>query len=116
LPPAIVVAVNGMVNSFYCDWVGGDMPMESVIIKDLIPYIDRTYRTISQREGRLVQGYSMGGYGAGHLGLKYPEVFGSVCVDAGALVTDAAVDGPLFTPVFKGDKERFLAEHPLQLA
>jgi len=104
------------VNSFYCDWVGGDMPMESVIIKDLIPYIDRTYRTIAQREGRLVQGYSMGGYGAGHLGFKYPDVFGSVCIDAGALITDIALNGPLFTPIFKGDKDRFLDEHPTQLA
>jgi len=33
LPPAIVVLVNGMVKSFYCDSSDGQCPMESVIIK-----------------------------------------------------------------------------------
>ena len=74
LPPTIVVLVNGMVTSFYCDAAGGGMPVESVIVKDLIPHVNQTYRTIARREGRAIEGYSMGGYGAGHLGLKYPRV------------------------------------------
>src|SRR5262245_14983104 len=72
LPPAIVVSVNGMVTSFYCDWANGQRPIESVIIKDLIPHVDQTYRTVARREGRVIQGYSMGGFGAGHLAFKYP--------------------------------------------
>jgi enterochelin esterase-like enzyme len=119
LPPAIVVSVNGMVTSFYCDWANGKRPVESVIIKDLIPHVDQTYRTIAKREGRVIQGYSMGGFGAGHLGFKYPEVFGSVCVDAGALIGELALNGPNLAEIFKegfaGDKDRFLAEHPMQL-
>jgi endo-1,4-beta-xylanase len=119
LPPAIVVSVNGMVNSFYCDWANGKRPVESVIIKDLIPHVDATYRTIARREGRVIQGYSMGGYGAGHLAFKYPEVFGTVVVDAGALVTEAILKSPrmadVFKEIFAGDKDRFLAEHPNQL-
>ena len=74
LPPCIVVLVNGMVKSFYCDSVDGKVPMESVIIKDLIPHVDATYRTLAKREGRVIEGYSMGGYGAAHLGFKYPEI------------------------------------------
>ena len=58
----------------------------------------------------------MGGFGAGHLGFKYPEVFGTVCVDAGALITERAFSGPnlaeIFKDAFAGDKDRFLAEHP----
>jgi endo-1,4-beta-xylanase len=119
LPPAIVVSVNGMVNSFYCDWAGGKRPMESVIIKDLIGHIDQTYRSIAGREGRVVQGYSMGGYGAAHLGFKYPEVFGTVVVDAGALVREKVMKGPKVGPllqeIFGGSTERFLAEHPTHL-
>jgi endo-1,4-beta-xylanase len=118
LPPAIVVVVNGMVNSFYCDWADGKRPVESVIVKDLIPHVDKTYRTVARREGRVIQGYSMGGYGAAHLGLKYPDVFGAVVVDAGALVGEAAFKGPNLAGLFKdifGDKDRFLAEHPTQL-
>ena len=86
LPPVIVVSVNGMVKSFYCDSCDGQCPMESVIIKDLIPHVDATYRTIARREGRVIEGYSMGGYGAGHLGFKYPELFGTVVINAGALI------------------------------
>jgi endo-1,4-beta-xylanase len=119
LPPSIVVSVNGMVDSFYCDSVGGKRPVESVIIKDLIPHIDQTYRTVARREGRVIQGYSMGGFGAGHLGFKYPELFGTVVVDAGALIGEPALKGPnlsgLFKDMFDDDLERFQAEHPTQV-
>lgn len=117
MPPTIVVLVNGMVTSFYCDAVGGKLPMESVIIKDLIPHIDQTYRTVAKREGRAIQGFSMGGYGSAHLGLKYPELFGTVVVDAGALLDPAAQSptGPM-QGVFGDDRERRVAEHPNTLA
>jgi endo-1,4-beta-xylanase len=120
LPPAIVVIVNGMVSSFYCDAANGKCPMETVIIKDLVPHVDKTYRTVANREGRVVQGYSMGGYGAAHLAFKYPEVFGAVVVDAGALIREAALKGPnlaeLAKDIYGEGTERFLAEHPYQLA
>ena len=119
LPPAIVVLVNGMVKSFYCDSSDGQCPMESVIIKDLIPHVDETYRTIARREGRVIEGYSMGGYGAGHLGFKYPELFGTVVINAGALIDPSLAsipkDGPLFG-VFGADNARRVAEYPRELA
>jgi endo-1,4-beta-xylanase len=118
-PPAIVVLVNGMVKSFYCDSSDGQRPVESVIVKDLIPHVDATYRTIANREGRLIEGYSMGGYGAAHLGFKYPELFGTVVVDAGALLdpslSNIPKDGPMFG-VFGADNARRMAEHPRELA
>ena len=117
LAPCIVVLVNGMVKSFYCDSTDGRVPMESVIIGDLIPHIDQTYRTLARREGRAIEGYSMGGYGAAHLGFKYPELFGTVVVNAGALIdpnpTNLPKDGPMFA-VFGDDNERRVAEHPMQ--
>jgi enterochelin esterase-like enzyme len=119
LPPAIVICVNGMVSSFYCDWADGKRPVESVIIKDLVPHVDQTYRTIAKREARVIEGYSMGGFGASHLGFKYPELFGTVMVDAGALIGQMALNGPNLSPIFqaafKGDLERFQPEHPTQL-
>lgn len=119
LPPAIVVSVNGMVRSFYCDSSDGKIPMESVIIKDLIPHVDATYRTLAKREGRVIEGYSMGGYGAAHLGFKYPDTFGTIVINAGALLdpnlTIAPKDGPMFA-VFGEDGARRVAEHPLTLA
>src|SRR5579872_981376 len=53
IDPMIVVAVNGLAgNTMYSDTRDGQYPLESVIIKDLIPHIDATYRTIATREGR----------------------------------------------------------------
>ena len=119
LPSCIVVSVNGMVKSFYCDSSDGKVPMESVITKDLIPHVDATFRTIASREGRVIEGYSMGGYGAGHLGFKFPELFGTVVINAGALIdptlSNIPKDGPMFG-VFGDDNERRVAEHPLTLA
>ena len=118
MPPAIVVLPNGMVNSFYCDTVEGPHPVESVIIKDLIPHIDATYRTLPKREARIIQGFSMGGYGAAHLGFKYPELFGTVIVNSGALLDPEAVmgtTGPM-PHVFGNDNARRKAEHPRELA
>ena len=113
MPPAIVVLVNGMVKSFYCDSADGQVPMETVIIKDLIPHIDQTYRTIATREGRIIEGYSMGGFGAAHLGFKYPELFGTVVINAGALIEPGL---PLMHDVFGDDTKRAEADHPMQLA
>jgi endo-1,4-beta-xylanase len=113
LPPCIVVSVNGMVRSFYCDSTDGKVPMESVIIKDLIPHVDATYRTMAGREGRVIEGYSMGGYGAAHLGFKYPELFGTVVINAGALIDPSL---PILQEVFGDHKQRGSIEHPMQLA
>lgn len=119
LQPCIVVSVNGMVRSFYCDSTDGKIPMESVIVKDLLPHVDTTYRTLVQRESRVIEGYSMGGYGAAHLGFKYPDLFGTVVINAGALIdpnlANPPKDGPMFA-VFGDDNARRVTEHPLQLA
>jgi endo-1,4-beta-xylanase len=83
-PPMIVVYVNGMIRSGYVD-VPGKWPVETVTMRELIPHIDDTYRTIATREGRAVEGFSMGGSGAAKWGFKYPELFGTVSILAGAL-------------------------------
>ena len=67
-----------MVDSWYIDSEDGRYPVETVIVKDLITHVDATRRTIAKKDGRMVAGFSMGGYGAMRLGLKYPEVFGAV--------------------------------------
>jgi pimeloyl-ACP methyl ester carboxylesterase len=48
---------------------------ETYLTKDLVDRIDSTYRTLPDRESRGLMGCSMGGTGALHLGLRYPEVF-----------------------------------------
>jgi enterochelin esterase-like enzyme len=80
LPPCLVVFVNGLEMGMYVDWADGSAPVESMIIRDLLPHVDTTYRTIAKREGRLLDGFSMGGYGAARLGFKYPDLFRSVSI------------------------------------
>ncbi len=58
---------------------------ESYIVQELIPEIDKKYRTISDRQHRAVAGLSMGGYGSIKFGLKYPEMFSLVGSFSGAL-------------------------------
>jgi S-formylglutathione hydrolase FrmB len=48
---------------------------ETYIVKELIPDVDRRFRTVNQREGRAIAGLSMGGYGALKFGVKYPAMF-----------------------------------------
>lgn len=66
-PPCLIVFVNGLVEGMYVDWKDGSAPLETVIVKELVPHIDAKYRTIATREGRLLDGYSMGGYGAARM-------------------------------------------------
>jgi S-formylglutathione hydrolase FrmB len=56
---------------------------ETYIVKDLVNHIDANYRTIANRNSRGITGISMGGYGAMHLALKYPDVFSVVVSQAG---------------------------------
>lgn len=51
---------------------------ETHLVTELLPHVDRTYRTLAQREHRAVVGKSSGGYGALRLAMRHPEVFGAV--------------------------------------
>ena len=53
---------------------------EQFIAHDLIAYIDSHYRTIPNRLSRGLVGHSMGGYGASRIGMKHPDVFGSLYI------------------------------------
>ena len=52
---------------------------ETFIARDLVTYIDAHYRTVPNRDSRGLVGHSMGGYG-GRIGMKHPEVFGSLYI------------------------------------
>jgi pimeloyl-ACP methyl ester carboxylesterase len=52
--------------------------MESVVLDDLIPFVDANFRTIARRSGRILDGFSMGGAGAGRLGFRRPDLFAGI--------------------------------------
>lgn len=71
----IVVMPEGN-NSWYVDGARGlNDKYESYILQELIPDVDKRFRTIQSRYGRAIAGLSMGGYGAIKYGLKYPAMF-----------------------------------------
>jgi enterochelin esterase-like enzyme len=53
---------------------------EQFIAHDVVAYIDSHYRTIANRTSRGLVGHSMGGYGASRIGMRHPDVFGSLYV------------------------------------
>jgi enterochelin esterase-like enzyme len=53
---------------------------EDFVAHDLVAYIDAHYRTIPNRMSRGLIGHSMGGYGASRIGMKHPDVFGSLYI------------------------------------
>ncbi len=57
---------------------------DEVVVKDLIPMIDRTYRTIPDREHRAIAGLSMGGMQAFQIGLGHLDTFASIGGFSGA--------------------------------
>lgn len=73
-------------NGWYTDSASvSNDKYESYIIQELIPEIDKKYRTLKDRNHRVIAGLSMGGYGAVKFGLKYPEMFLLVGSFSGAL-------------------------------
>jgi len=78
IPPTIYVHAMAGRNSGYVDAPDGSVMGESVVIKELIPHIDATYRTIAKKEARAIEGFSKGGQGALLFGFKFPEMFCSV--------------------------------------
>ena len=82
IPPAIFVFVNGGPVSHY-DYPGELKNLKpgtgqkgnTTFVKELIPHIDQTYRTIAARKGRVLEGYSQGGRGTLRTVFRNPELF-----------------------------------------
>ena len=53
---------------------------EKFVAHDVVAWIDTHYRTIPRRTSRGLVGHSMGGYGASRIGMKHPDVFGSLYI------------------------------------
>jgi S-formylglutathione hydrolase FrmB len=83
IPPCIIVMPDAG-TSWYVD---RKEAMETALLDDLIPDVERHWKAQTARDGRLIGGLSMGGYGALRFALKYPERFA-----AAALLSPAIYD------------------------
>jgi len=124
IPPMILVFPNGLPRGMWCDWKDGSVKLETMFIEELIPHIDGAFRTVAKREGRIIDGFSMGGYGAARLGFKHPHLFAAVSLlGAGPLqaeLTETPRAGPrererLLSTVYGGDMAYFRAVSPWRI-
>lgn len=82
----IVVMPEGETFGWYLDSpFDPNSQFESYIIKEVIPTIDQTYRTVKSAKGRVITGLSMGGHGAMYLSTRHPDVFSAAGSMSGAL-------------------------------
>ena len=106
--PMIWVFPDGQRNSFYGDSHDGHKQVYSNIVAEVIPYVDRQFRTRPDRASRAIEGFSMGGYGAAMLGAKHPELFGAVVVYAGAFAGWENFQPDSKAEMYDGNREHFL--------
>ena len=79
---AVVTCSAG--NNFYQN-VHGGLAYETFFTRELPAYIRALFPISPRREDTFIGGFSMGGYGAWHLGLKAPEVYAKAASMSGAL-------------------------------
>lgn len=72
----IIVNPEGEMFSFYLNSpINPKSQFESYFIDDIIPAVDRNYRTIAEKKGRAITGLSMGGHGSLYLAARHPNLF-----------------------------------------
>jgi S-formylglutathione hydrolase FrmB len=83
----LVVAPDGW-DTFYINSRDGKTLYGDFFLREFMPFIERTYRVRAGRASRGISGFSMGGYGALHIGFAHPELFGSISAHSAALMRD----------------------------
>lgn len=84
---------------------------EDYFIDELVPYVDAHYRTIANREGRAVDGFSLGGFQSIKIAAQHPGMFCSAGAFDGTFlfstaggkgirVRDRVLSNPIFDPAF----------------
>jgi enterochelin esterase-like enzyme len=68
IPPLIIVMPRAPEDERYTE----------AVVTDLVPYVDRTYRTLADREHRALGGMSRGGGWSVRIGFQHPEAFGAL--------------------------------------
>jgi predicted alpha/beta superfamily hydrolase len=90
--PFIIVMTYGMTNDIRPGGPGGlrsfnIQPFQSVLLDELIPYVDANYRTIANQTHRAMAGLSMGGFETHTITLARPDVFSYYGLLSGGVYT-----------------------------
>lgn len=102
--PFIIVMTYGMTNEARFGTIGSFnvKDFQTVLVDELVPYIDSHYRTKAKREYRAMAGLSMGGMETHAITLNRPEVFGYYGLLSGGLYTPEELEGSGVKGVFIG--------------
>ncbi|MDR2928074.1 MAG: esterase [Cytophagaceae bacterium] len=111
IKPFIIVMTYGMTNEVRMGGMSSFKiePFETVLIKELIPYIDANFRTLSDMTNRAMAGLSMGAMETRTITLRNPDVFSYYALLSGGTYTlDDIKDKSKVKLVFmsSGSKER----------
>lgn len=92
--PFIIVMTYGMTNEIR---FGGlrdfDIrPFETVLVDELIPFVDSTFRTLADQSNRAMAGLSMGGMETKTITLKHPETFSHIGLFSGGTIRPDDID------------------------
>jgi enterochelin esterase-like enzyme len=94
--PFIIVMTYGMTNVIRPGRPGGlrsfDIkPFQTVLLDELIPYVDANFRTIANQANRAMAGLSMGGFETHTISLARPDVFSYYGLLSGGVYTPAEI-------------------------
>jgi S-formylglutathione hydrolase FrmB len=81
----VIVAPAGG-RTFFINSEDGKVRYRDFLMREFLPYIEGRYRIQAGRHSRGVAGISMGGYGALHLALLFPQSFAAVSANSPALI------------------------------
>lgn len=82
----MIVCPDGGHGSWYWDSpVNTAYRYETYVAKELVDWIDQSYKTYKSRNGRAITGLSMGGHGALFLAMRHQDRFGAAGSTAGGV-------------------------------
>jgi S-formylglutathione hydrolase FrmB len=85
---------------------------EDYVTREIVPYVDETFRTIDDRGARAVMGKSSGGYGSLIMGMRHADLFGMVCSTSGDAYFEYCypMDFAAAFRLIKGDPKKFMKD------
>ncbi|MEG6571535.1 alpha/beta hydrolase-fold protein [[Clostridium] cellulosi] len=82
----LAVVMPSCRNSFYLDGKGTGNAYCQYVGKELVEYVRKTFGIAGKREDTYIGGLSMGGFGAIHTGLVFPDTFEKIVALSPALI------------------------------
>ena len=94
--PFIIVMTYGMTNDTRIGGLGGFnvKGFETVLVDELVPYIDANFKTIAKKDSRAMAGLSMGAMETRAITLARPEVFAYYGLLSGGVYTPEDIKDP----------------------